>query len=52
MTKNEVDFDTWFNILQIQLDDRGVAFYDGDAVRDDFEQGKDVHDVVDEIAEE
>lgn len=46
------DFDTWFETLVNLLADRGVSFADRDAVQDDYEQGKDVHDVVDEIEAE
>lgn len=46
------DFDTWFETLVGLLADRGVMFADRDAVEADYEQGKDVHDVADEIEEE
>lgn len=46
------DFDTWFETLTDLLADRGVIFGDRDSVAADYEQGKDVHDVADEIEEE
>jgi hypothetical protein len=46
------DLDTWFETLVNLLADRGVMFADRDAVEADYEQGKDVHDVADEIEEE
>ena len=53
MTKTEVDFDTWFGVLQANVLDRaGVDFKDADSVRDDYNNGRDVHDVIDEIAAE
>ena len=53
MTNNDTDFDTWFDILSMNLLDRcGVDFNDRDAVRDDFDRGRDVFDVIDEIAAE
>ena len=53
MTKAEFDFDTWFGVLQINvLDKAGVDFKDEDSVRDDYNNGRDVYDVIDEIAAE
>lgn len=46
------DFDTWFSTLQNALLDDGIDFTDEDSVREDFERGKDVFDVIDEIKEE
>lgn len=46
------DFDTWFETLTDLLADRGVMFVDSDSVQGDYEQGKDVHDVADEIEAE
>lgn len=53
MDNTNTDFETWFGILSMQVLDRtGVDFKDEDSVRSDYEQGRDVHDVVDEIAAE
>lgn len=53
MTKTEFDFDTWFGVLQANVLDRsGVDFKDEDAVRDDYNNGRDVYDVIDEIVAE
>ncbi|UCR75525.1 hypothetical protein PP742_gp41 [Alcaligenes phage vB_Af_QDWS595] len=45
-------FDTWFSTLQNALLDEGIDFSDEDSVREDFEKGKNVFEVVDEIKEE
>lgn len=51
MTKENTDFDSWFDILSLQVLDRtGVDFKDRDSVRGDYDEGRDVHDVIDEIA--
>lgn len=53
MTKNEVDFESWFDTLRLDVGERtGVNFTDQDSVRDDYEQGRDVHEVADEIVDE
>lgn len=53
MDKDEVDFDTWFGVLNANLLDRaGVDFKDEGAVRGDYDEGRDVFDVIDEIAAE
>ena len=53
MTKAEFDFDTWFGVLQSNvLDKAGVDFKDEDSVRDDYNNGRGVYDVIDEIAAE
>lgn len=53
MTNDEFDFDTWFSILQINLLNRcGVNFQDADSVRGDYDEGRDVYDVIDEVAAE
>jgi len=49
----EFDFSTWFGALQANVLDRcGVDFKDEDSVRQDYEAGKDVYDVIDEIVAE
>lgn len=53
MTKHEFDFDTWFDTLSlIVLDRTGVEFRDADSVRGDYDEGRDVYDVIDEIVAE
>lgn len=53
MTNRDTDFDTWFDILTMSLLDRvGVDFRDTESVRGDFDEGRDVHDVIDELAAE
>jgi hypothetical protein len=52
-TKNDFSFDEWFENLKMHVLDRaGVEFTDQDSVKDDYENGKDLFDVVDEIAAE
>ena len=50
MTKNEIDFESWFDALCCTLLDRDIDFKDADSVREDFTQGKDLFEVADEIA--
>ena len=53
MTKSEFDFDTWFdNLAMMVLDKAGVEFRDQESVREDYEAGKNLADVADEIAAE
>lgn len=53
MTNEDTDFETWFGVLSVQVLDRvGVEFQNEDAVRGDYEQGRDVFDVIDEICSE
>ncbi|ANJ66033.1 hypothetical protein A9404_00345 [Halothiobacillus diazotrophicus] len=52
MTNQEFDFEVWFDTLTLHLMDRGVRFHDEDAVREDYESGRDVYDLIDEIAAE
>jgi hypothetical protein len=53
MTQDDTDFETWFSVLQTNvLDNTGVEFNDEDAVRGDFEAGRSVYDVIDEITAE
>lgn len=54
MTKSDgVSFEDWFDSLRIHVLDRtGIEFRDADAVREDYDDGKDMHDVADEIAAE
>ena len=53
MTQTEVDFETWFSCLTMQvLDGTGVTFQDEDSVRGDYDNGRDVNEVAAEIIEE
>lgn len=53
MKNDEFDFDTWFGVLQSNVLDRsGVDFKDEDAVRGDYDDGRNVYDVIDEIVAE
>lgn len=53
MTNSDFDFETWFDTLSLQvLDATGVDFRDRDSVRQDYEDGRDVFDVIDEIVAE
>ena len=53
MTKTDVDFDTWFGVLQTNLLDKvGLDFKDEDSVLGDYHNSRDVYDVIDEIAAE
>lgn len=53
MTNTEFDFDTWFGVLQSNVLDRsGVDFRDEESVRCDFDGGRDVYDVIEEIVAE
>lgn len=53
MTNADTDFETWFDILSMNVLDRaGVDFKDRDSVRHDFDKGADVFDVIDEIVAE
>lgn len=52
MDKNDADFDTWFNCLVMNLLDEGIEFNDENSVRDDYNNGSNMFDVVDEIKAE
>lgn len=53
MIGDDFDFDTWFDTLSLLvLDGAGVEFRDQDSVRNDYETGRNVHDVADEIIAE
>lgn len=52
MTKDDRSFDEWFELLQLNLSDLGVKFEDVDAVRGDYEDGKSMYDVLDDIKAE
>lgn len=53
MTKDEFDFETWFDSLAMMvLDKAGVDFRDQESVLQDYEGGRNLADVADEIAAE
>lgn len=52
MNRNDIDFESWFDMLQTTLSDDGITFLDADSVRDDYYNDKDVYDVADEIKAE
>lgn len=53
MTNSDTDFATWFSVLQVNvLDNTGVDFKDEAAVRGDYDAGRDVYDVIEEITAE
>ena len=44
------DFDTWLDNLTVQIGERtGVDFKDGESVRQDYEDDKNMFDVADDI---
>lgn len=52
-TKHDMSFDNWFSVVVVLvLEGSGVDFSDEDSVRQDYESGKDAHDVADEIIAE
>lgn len=53
MTNQDVDFETWFDIVAMTVLDRaGFDFNDMDSVQADYDAGRDAHDVADEVAAE
>ena len=53
MTNDYFDFETWCDSLQMMvLDGCGVEFQDFDSVREDYDKGRNVADVADEIIAE
>ena len=53
MTKTEFDFETWFsNLAMMVLEKTGVDFRDQESVRQDYDDGRNLADVADEIADE
>jgi hypothetical protein len=53
MDKNSHTFDDWFGVINANVLDRvGVDFKDEDSVRGDYDSGRDVYDVIDEICAE
>ena len=53
MNNTDSSFESWFDILKVNVRERtGVEFRDRASVRDDYDQGRDVYEVVDEIVAE
>lgn len=53
MDKKDFTFDTWFsNLSMLVLDRTGVEFKDADSVKADYDAGKNMYDVADEICAE
>jgi len=53
MNKNDCDFDTWFDALVLNINEQtGVNFRDRESVKDDYNAGRDLFDVADEISAE
>ena len=53
MTKNDFDFETWFDCLAAMvLDGCGVDFREEESVRSDYDAGENCADVADEIIAE
>lgn len=51
-TKEELSFEEWFKLLVKILDAREIIFRDPDAVIDDYEEGKTVETVANDITAE
>lgn len=52
MNKTDSNFDTWFDVLQMQLSDAGINFKDAELVRKDYDDGKSLFEVLEEIKAE
>ena len=52
MTKDDLSFDDWFDLLKVKLYEKGIEFHDADSVRGDYEDGKDLFDVFEDIKTE
>jgi hypothetical protein len=53
MTKDDFDFDTWYdNVVSMVLDATGIQFRDPSSVRSDYEDGKNCADVAQSIIAE
>lgn len=53
MTNNDTSFDNYFGVIQVNVLERaGVDFNDEASVRADYDKGRDVFDVIDEICAE
>lgn len=52
MDNTDTSFETWFDCLCMNLLDAGIDFKDRDAVREDYNDGKNMFDVADEIKQE
>lgn len=53
MDKTEYEFEEWFGVLQCYiLDEIELDFKDTNAVRPEYDKGRDVYDLADEIIAE
>ena len=52
MTKDVLDFEDWFELLVDNLTEEGISFKDSDSVREDYDKGRNIFDVVREIVDE
>lgn len=55
MTKSNVDFDTWIELLQMNLADKGILSEEETLKSDyriDYDKGRDMFDVLDEVIAE
>lgn len=52
MTKNDAYFETWFEMLQMNLAAKGIDFHNPDVVYQDYEDGRSMFDVLYEIEAE
>lgn len=51
MTKVDLDFETWAERVMDILADKGVGIWEREWLRDAYDDGRDLFDVVDEIVE-
>lgn len=52
MNKDSNSFDEWFSLLESHLQCNGIVFKDEESVRGDYDEGRDVLDVLDDILRE
>lgn len=53
MTKDETDFDTWYEFIKQEVDDRvNVEVQGPDSFRQQYADGDNAYDIVDEICSE
>lgn len=53
MTNEDFDFEKWFDNLSLAVLDRcGIDFTDEESVREDYNRGRNLYDVADEISAE
>lgn len=53
MDNSQISFEAWFDLLgDLLKDEHGIDFRDSDSVRADYDEGKDVYAVVEDIRAE